>query len=167
MKQEPIRCILPDADLFAPFGSFIVPPSLAGERSYYSSHVGPAELGPPVLHTNLVAPSALPLTVERIERHPHAAQSFVPLDVDRYVVAVMPSDPSGNPRPELTLAFLVPGATGVIYHAGVWHLGATVIDRVGSFAVLMRRREDGTDDEFRQIDRLVLHQHALLSPTAP
>lgn len=157
----------PDAQLFAPFGSFIAPPDKPGTRSFYSDHFGPPGLGEPVFHTNLVDPSTLPLTVDRIERHPRAAQTFVPLDVSRYVVAVMPSDPDGNPLPAEALAFLVPGSLGVIYGAGVWHLGACVVDRTGSFAVLMRRRGDETDDEFRQIERLVLHPRQLVSQDAP
>jgi ureidoglycolate lyase len=43
---------------------------------------------------------------------------------------------------------------GVIYRAGVWHAGAAVLDRPGSFAVLMWRCGDDGDDEFRAIPPL-------------
>jgi ureidoglycolate lyase len=151
-----VRCLSPDRQLFAPYGTFVQPPKEPGQRAFYSQHLGDEGLGAPVFHTNHVRPSVLPLRLTRIERHPRADQAFVPLDVGRYVVAVMPSDADGNPLPDQTLAFLVPGSVGVIYRTGVWHLGATVLDRPGSFAVLMRRRGDDTDDEFREISGLVI-----------
>lgn len=151
-----IRFLPPDPQLFAPFGAFILPPAQPGQRAFYSQHLGAADLGEPVFHTNHVRPSTLPLTITRIERHPRAEQSFVPLDVTRYIVAVMPSDAAGDPVFDETLAFLVPGSVGVIYRTGVWHLGATVLDRPGSFAVLMRRRGDATDDEFREVPGMMI-----------
>lgn len=165
-NQIQIRCQPPDPDMFAPYGTFILPPKEPGQRSMYSAHLGPSGLGEPVFHTNHVRPSTLPLSVTKIERHPHAEQAFIPLDVAWYVVAVVPSTPTGAPIPEKTLAFLVPGSVGVIYRTGVWHLGATVLNRAGSFAVLMRRRGDESDDEFRQISAVTLHMQDHLAPAA-
>jgi ureidoglycolate lyase len=166
MTPPPIRCLPPDPDRMAPFGTFVTPPADIGQRSFYSRHLGPPDLGPPVFHTNRVRPAELPLTATRVERHPRAEQTFLPLDVSRYVVVVMPSDAAGNPRLDAAIAFLVPGSIGVIYRAGVWHLGATVLDQVGSFAVLMRRRGDETDDEFRQIGAVSIQGLAARTPAA-
>lgn len=156
MIAPDILCGPPDAARFAPFGVFVTPPAQPGARAFYSRHLGDAALGAPVFHTNHVRPSTLPLTADRVERHPRADQAFVPLDVSRYVVVAMPSDAAGDPVPEKAVAFVVPGSVGVIFHTGVWHMGATVLDRPGSFAVLMRRRGDETDDEFRDIRRLLI-----------
>ena len=151
MTPRSIPCLPPDAALFAPYGTFITPPARAGGRAYFSDHLGDGTLGAPVLHVNRIEPTALPYTLSVVERHPRADQVFIPLDVARYVVVVMPSDTAGNPDPRRALGFLVPGTMGVIYHARVWHGGATVLDRTGSFSVLMWRQGDDADDEFRTI----------------
>ncbi len=151
-----LTLIAPDPVLFAPYGSFVEPPPVAGQRAFFSDHLVPrAEASAPVLHVNHVAPSALPLTVTRLERHPHAAQIFIPLSVSRYVTLVMPSDANGEPLPDQALGFLMPGTVGVVYHPGVWHAGATVLDATGHFAVLMWRGA-ANDDEFCTIPSLQL-----------
>lgn len=147
----------PDAAAFAPYGRFVTPPDLPGTRALYSDAfaVHPGDTAA-VVHVNHVQVSSLPMVVSKIERHPHAAQCFIPLDVARYGVLVMPSDAAGNPMPERALGFLVPGSVGVIYNPGVWHLGATVFDRTGYFAVLMWRGGAAADDEFRTIPAMSL-----------
>lgn len=152
-----VRLSAPDAEAFAPFGRFVTGPETAGTRSFYSEclHARP-DASAPVLHVNNVPQSACPLQVAQVERHPHASQCFFPLDVSRYAVMVIPSDEDGLPRPEHARAFLMPGTTGVIYHPGVWHLGATVLDRPGHFALLMWRGGRHQDDDFRAIPPLTL-----------
>jgi ureidoglycolate lyase len=49
----------------------------------------------------------------------------------------------------------LPGTRGVIYAPGVWHMGATVLDRPGHFAVLMYRGGPD-DDEFRAVPPMTL-----------
>lgn len=157
MTGPVVRLTPPDAAAFADFGRFVTAPDLPGTRSFYSDslHIRPATSAP-VLHVNNVAQSRLPLQVSRIERHPHAAQCFLPLDVVRYVVMVMPSDDAGLPRTDAARAFEVPGTMGVIYNPGIWHLGATVLDRPGHFAVLMWRGGRKQDDDFRAIPPMLL-----------
>lgn len=147
----------PDAAAFAPFGELILPPEQAGRRAFYSKSLQPRPSGAaPVLHVNHVPPSEFPLCVSGLERHPHAAQCFMPLDVARYAVLVMPSDASGAPDVSQAIGFLLPGTIGVIYHPDVWHLGATVLDRPGHFTVLMWRGGVREDDVFRTIAPLTL-----------
>jgi ureidoglycolate lyase len=147
----------PDAARFAPFGRFVTPPDAPGKRQFYSDALHQrGEASAPVLHVNSVLPQTLPLQVSQIECHPYAAQCFFPLDVARYVVMVMPSDADGLPRTDQAQAFLVPGTTGVIYSPGVWHLGATVLDRPGHFTVLMWRGGPMQDDVFRTIAPLTV-----------
>jgi ureidoglycolate lyase len=157
VRNLSVRLSAPDAEAFAPFGRFVTGPDMAGTRNFYSEclHARP-DTSAPVLHVNNVPQSALPLTVSQVERHPHAAQCFFPLDVSRYAVLVMPSDDAGLPAPERAQAWLLPGTMGVIYHPGVWHLGATVLDRPGHFAVLMWRGGRLQDDDFRAIPPLTL-----------
>ncbi|MEM6740369.1 MAG: ureidoglycolate lyase [Pseudomonadota bacterium] len=147
----------PDPAAFAPFGQLVTPPEAEGGRNFYSDvlHLHP-QASAPVLHVNSLAPQELPLTVTRMERHPHAAQCFFPLDVARYAVLVMPADPQGAPTPAHAVAFLMPGTMGVIFHPGTWHMAATVLDRAGHFTVLMWRGGPEADDEFRPIAPLTL-----------
>lgn len=147
----------PDPVVFAPYGEFILPPDQPGRRAFYSESLQPRPVGAvPVLHVNHVPPVDLPMTVTGLERHPHAAQCFMPLDVARYVVLVMPSHRNGAPDVTQALGFLLPGTMGVIYHSNVWHLGATVLDRPGHFIVLMWRCGAQEDDVFRTIAPLTL-----------
>lgn len=157
MRGQILTLQAPDPIAFAPYGHLVMPPDEPGKRQFYSDalhtrHVASA----PVLHVNHVLPSTLPIEVSGIERHPHAAQCFFPIDVARYVVMVCPSDADGLPRLDEALAFLMPGTMGVIFNPGVWHLGATVLDRRGHFTVLMWRGGPQQDDDFRTIAPVTL-----------
>lgn len=157
MSAGVVRCQAPDPLAFAPFGTFVTPPARHGERAFFSAHLGGGGAGAkPVLHVNKVPAVMLPYQISTVERHPKAGQVFLPLDVSRYLAVVMPSDPAGDPVPNLTQAFLVPGTMGVIYHPEVWHASAAVLDRTGNFAVLMWRRGDESDDEFRAVPHVVV-----------
>jgi len=135
----------PDADAFAPFGMLLEPPAEVGERAMFSEWLEPVLDRVPQYHLNRVAPTDLPVTIDRVERHPHAAQLFLPIGVSRYLVIVMPSDELGAPDPGRARAFVVPGTMGVAYHPGIWHAGISVLDGEGSFAVMMWR--GGADDD--------------------
>lgn len=157
MTGTVLRLGSPDAEAFAPFGRIVTPPDAAGERSFYSDSLYEHPSGSaPVLHVNRVMPVHLPLSVTKVERHPYAAQCFFPMDVASYVTLVMPSDTDGNPLPENALAFRMPGSLGVIFHPGVWHMGAAVLERPGHFVVLMWRGGKKADDVFRTIPALTL-----------
>lgn len=129
---------------FAPFGTFIDRPVVAGQRQFYSDWLGGEGLAP-VFHVNNVLPTVLPATVTKLERHPHAAQCFLPLDVSRYLVTVAPSLSDGSADLAGMRSFVLPGNLGVVYAKGVWHAGASVLDRAGAFAVLMWRGANDDD----------------------
>ena len=76
----------PDPSAFAPFGAFIDAPARAGDRRAYTDWLAPVPGLAPQLYTNRVSPAAFPLTLDRVERHPHAAQVFLPLMAARYLV---------------------------------------------------------------------------------
>jgi len=149
----------PDAALFAPFGTFIDLPARVGDRRLYSEWLTPVPGLAPQFHTNRVAASPLPLTIDRVERHPHAAQVFLPLAVTRYVVTVMAADAAGAPDPASARAFLLPPALGVVYRAGVWHAGMTALDTEASFAVVMWRGAPN-DDVFAPVPPIVVVEPA-------
>lgn len=129
----------PDAAAFAPFGALIEPPQAPGDRRMFSDWITPVAGLSLQFHINHVAPASLPLRLDQVERHPHSAQAFVPMDVSRYLVTVMPSRADGRPDPAAALCFLMPGTLGVVYRRDAWHAGITVLDRPGAFAVLMWR----------------------------
>ncbi len=136
----------PDAEAFAPFGVLLEPPHSAGGRAMFNEFLDPVPGRAPQYHLNRVAPTELPVTIDRVERHRHAAQLFLPIGVPRYLVTVMPSDELGNPDPVRTQAFVIPGTVGVAYHPGTWHAGISVLDAEGSFAVMMWRSGEDDDD---------------------
>jgi ureidoglycolate lyase len=133
----------------APFGTIIQPPADPGDRNFYTALLGSQRTGmTPRLHVNLVSPSTLPYAIDTLERHPYSAQIFIPLDVARYVVVVAPYGLDGGPDITRVQGFLAPGNVGIAYRQSVWHAGASVLDRAGSFSVLMWRNDSPDDEEF-------------------
>jgi ureidoglycolate lyase len=150
-----VRAVAPDMAAFAPFGAFIDAPAQVGERRFYSEWLAPVPARQLQVHTNRVRPAMLPLRVERVERHPHAAQAFVPLDTGPYLVTVMPSRPDGSPDHAAARAFVVPPTLGVVYRPGVWHSGIVALDRQATFVVLMWRGA-ADDDVFADVPPLLV-----------
>jgi ureidoglycolate lyase len=142
------RPVEPEA--FAPFGTLIHPPARQGERQMFSDWAVPVEGLRPQLHVNRVAPSRLPLAVSQVERHPHAAQIFLPLDAGPYLVVVMPSLAGGAPDVASASAWLVPPTVGMAYRPGVWHTGIVALDRESCCSVLMWRGA-ANDDELTAV----------------
>ncbi|NEX46624.1 ureidoglycolate lyase [Pseudotabrizicola algicola] len=152
-----------DAASFLPFGTLVEKPEVAGERRMFSDWLPAIDGLALQFHLNHVAASSLPLALAQVERHPHSAQVFLPVDVSRYLVVVMPSSPDGSPDVAQACCFEVPGSIGVIYRRDVWHAGMMVLDRAGSFAVLMSRGAD-QDDVFLPIPPLTLAPAANQGP---
>ena len=136
-------------EAMSPFGSIISAPTNTGDRSVYSHWLGSARAGmTPGFHVNHLLPKALPYAIDVMERHRYSAQLFLPLDVARYVVVVAPTANDGSPDIAAARALLAPKNIGVVYAPGVWHAGATVLERHGSFGVLMWRNDSADDEEF-------------------
>lgn len=135
----------PDAAAFAPFGTFVERPAVMGQRADFSGWLDPVPGLSQHGHLNRVAGTTLPVTVTRVECHPHAGQLFLPIGVSRYLVTVMPADETGAPDPTQAMAFVVPGTVGVAYYPGTWHAGISALDDEASFAVLMWRGADDDD----------------------
>jgi ureidoglycolate lyase len=136
-------------DEFAPFGLMLRGPDLAGQRADYSTVFLSADPDSrPRLHINCVEASTLPLSISSVERHPRSWQTFIPLDVSRFVVCVMGSNPAGEPDLGAVHFWILDGNVGVSFAPGVWHAGATVLDRKGNFAVVWPRADTDRDTEF-------------------
>jgi ureidoglycolate lyase len=135
-------------DGFEPFGLILRHDGAAGDRADFSRVFETTRTGlSPRLHLNRVEPSTLPLTVSGLERHPAAWQTFVPLDVSRYLVCVATALPDGRPDPTTLRAWILDGHTGVAFAPGIWHAGATVFDAPARFAVIWPRQDAASDTE--------------------
>jgi len=134
---------------FAPYGEVIDVPTAAG-RTYYEDALG--NLRPhahPSVSVSLKPETReRPFTAEMLERHEFSSQTFMPLDVARYLVVVAPHAAAGGPDVARAKAFIATGAQGVTYKANTWHHGLTTLDRPGRFAIFMFRDGGTTDEEF-------------------
>ena len=140
-------------EAFAPFGEVIDLPTATG-RTYYEEALG--NLRPaarPSLSVSQREPTLeRPITAGLLERHEFSSQSFLPLDVHRWLVVVAPHAKAGGPDLGGLKVFIASSRQGVTYRANTWHHGLTVLDRPGRFAVFMWR--DGTkgDEEFVAVE---------------
>lgn len=144
------RPLTPDA--FAPFGDVLAHRG-AGRRTAFPGALQATAASPrPALWVSRVTVAQhLPLRVEQMERHRHAAQSFVPLHAGRWLVLVAPDAPDGSPDPAGALAFLAGSAVGVCYRPGTWHGSLAVLDTPAEFLVLKSDTGHPDDDEFRPV----------------
>jgi ureidoglycolate lyase len=125
---------------FAPFGDVLEIPHPSG-RNYFDRALANLRPGarPSLSLSRKEELSSLPLTAQQMERHEFSSQSFVPIDVGRWVVVVAPHAAGGGPDMGGARAFLAGPNHGVTYAANVWHHPLTILDRPASFAVFMWR----------------------------
>ena len=71
-----------------------------------------------------------PLTSEMLERHEFSSQTFVPVNVGRWLIVVAPHAKAGGPDLAGLKAFIADGRHGVTYKANTWHHGLTTLDEV-------------------------------------
>ena len=137
-------------EAFAPYGDVIDIPTEAG-RQYYEDALGNLRAeARPSLSLSLKADTPdRPLRAELLERHEFSSQTFVPIDVARWLIVVAPhaAPQGGKAGPDMAAAraFIATGQQGVTYKPNTWHHGLTTLDEPGRFAVFMWRA--GTKDE--------------------
>jgi ureidoglycolate lyase len=133
-------------EAFAPFGDVIDMPTDAG-RFYHDDALGTLRpAAAPSLSVALKAETPdRPLKSEMMERHEFSSQTFIPVDVGRWLIVVAPHAATGGPDMTAARAFVADGTVGVTYKANTWHHGLTTLDRPGRFAVFMWKA--GTKDE--------------------
>lgn len=137
-----------DPAAFAPFGELIASPHSLPNIDFSGTLDNQREAAKATLYTTIVEPTALPATLDKMERHRFSSQTFLPLDASRYLVCVAPHDKDGKPDAGLLQAFIVPAGVGITYRANVWHHPMMALDRKASFAVVMWRDGSDGDEEF-------------------
>ena len=133
-------------EAFAPYGDVIDIPKEVG-RTYYEDALGNLRShAKPSLSVSLKPPTHdRPLRSEVMERHEFSSQTFIPVDVARWLIVVAPHAGKGGPDMAGARAFIATGQQGVTYKPNTWHHGLTTLDEPGRFAVFMWRA--GTQDE--------------------
>lgn len=145
---EPLR-----AEVFAPYGDVLEAPREAGRHFFGNGLANRRSGAAPSLAVACVPPLAsLRLAATRMERHEFSSQSFLALDVARWLVIVAPKSASGGPDPTRARAFLAGPGQGVTYRVNTWHHPLTVLDRPARFAVLIWLEHTATDEEFVTLD---------------
>jgi ureidoglycolate lyase len=149
IKPEPLR-----AEAFAPVGDVLEAPSAPG-RHFFGDGLANRRAGAaPSLAVACVPPlTALPLIATRMERHEFSSQSFLALDVARWLVIVAPKASNGGPDTARARAFLAGPGQGVTYRVDTWHHPLTVLDREARFAVLIWLEHSASDEEFVTLDQ--------------
>jgi ureidoglycolate lyase len=105
----------------------------------------------PCFRTSLTEPTVLPLKTRTMERHEFSSQSFLPVEVGRYLVMVAPHNAEGGPDVEKLRLFEVDGGTGISYDANVWHHPMTVLDKPATFATVMFLDGGAGDEQFVEL----------------
>jgi len=144
---------------FAPFGT-VVEHRSPGTRHYvheaFDHSPSSTDAKPFLWLTRPAKVSTFPLVLERLERHPHSAQTSIPLSPLRYLVVVCHPKADGSPDLMTLEAFVASGGQGVTYARNVWHHGLTVLDPGAEFAVVMSLANQGDDDVFLDLERHVV-----------
>ena len=98
-------------------------------------------------------PTALPLRVDMVERHPLGSQAFVPLKPCRMVVLVAP--PGESVEASDLRAFVSNGRQGINYHRGTWHMPLIAFDAGQDFLIIDRAGSDANCEQ-HVLDRVVM-----------
>ena len=134
-----------DAAAFAPFGT-VIRFEAAQARPVNENTARRADTAAlfeqasglaPVLAIYRAEPQALPTRLRLFERHPHAAQSFVSLNVPRFLVVVAPADRDGLPDPARAQAFVGQAGMGLSYRPDQWHTPLLAIGTGGDLLMFM------------------------------
>jgi ureidoglycolate lyase len=107
--------------------------------------------------TRCRTPTALPLRVHRVERHPLGSQAFVPLTPCRFIVVVAP--PGEAVLAEELRAFVTNGRQGLNYGRGTWHMPLIALEAGQEFLVVDRAGAAGNCEE-HEFDEVVMLENA-------
>lgn len=133
------------AEAFAPYGVvFELRKDAPGTRDLFAAPMENLRAGARLnVAVSRPKPKSLPLTVEKLERHPYSSQSFIPMDLSRHLILVCPLKADGTPDVDSALAFYGTASQGFVYHHNVWHHPFTALDRNAECVTL--RFDDGSD----------------------
>lgn len=88
----------------------------------------------PVVSIYVAQARAFPMRIAKLERHRRAAQVFLPLGAQRFVVVVAPGGES--PHWHEIEAFVTSPGQGISLHRGCWHHGLVALGDGDRFAVI-------------------------------
>ncbi len=142
---------------FSPFGEVIqsegaqhFPMNGGTLERYYdlaSIDVGVDTGGRPVMSiARCRQPTALPLDIHFLERHPHGSQAIYPLFAQSMLVVVAP--PGDQISAEQIRAFYSDGQQGINFAPGVWHLPILALQADQAFMIVDRGGPNQNCDEF-------------------
>jgi ureidoglycolate lyase len=142
------------AAAFAPFGAVLEAP-VEGRRRYFDAILGDerASAKPRFWTSRVPVAERFPVLCETLESHPCSSQTFVPMSVSRYLLALAPSRADGGPDVTRIRAFVGTAGQGVTYRAGAWHHGIMALDEPALFAVLIWQDGGARDEVFVPISR--------------
>jgi ureidoglycolate lyase len=137
LRPEPL-----EAAAFAPFGTVIEARGSAeaindGSTQRFSDLATLDLRAPgrdPALGIYVAAARAFPLRIAKLERHRQAAQVFLPLGSQRFIVVV--AGGHGAPQWQGLRAFLSTPGQGVSLARGCWHHGLVALGDGDRFAVI-------------------------------
>ena len=140
------------AEAFAPFGEVIAIANGERRNHFKFAFEASAEAAEHALWVSYPTHVASDVVeVAKLERHPYAAQTFIPIRDGRYLVVVCHAAADGSPE-RSTLQALIPGSDqAVTYRRNVWHHGLTVLDQRTRFAVVTTLSGEGGDDCFYEL----------------
>jgi ureidoglycolate lyase len=134
------------AETFKPFGFVFEAPAAPGRSPPAAELRSHRDWAIATLTVSLEGQAASPHRIARLERHPFSTQTFIPLDLSRYLIVVAPALANGNPSTSEARAFVGAARQGCSYATGLWHAAFSVLDRRGSYAALIWR-DGSVDDE--------------------
>ncbi len=140
-------------EAFHPFGQVLESPAEPGRKFFNDFLENSRENAGVDLSIITISPlDKLPMRATVLERHPYSSQTFIPINVARYLVIVAPNKPDGSPDLDRVKCFLADGKQGITYRRGVWHHDMTVLDETAEMAILMWCDGTGEDEELRELD---------------
>jgi ureidoglycolate lyase len=113
--------------------------------------------GDPVLNLYVAQAREFPLPIRKLERHREAAQVFLPLGAQRFIVVVAPG--LDAPDWEGVRAFITSPGQGVALKRATWHHGLVALGDGDRFAVI-----EGANYRKDTVEEPAPRQIALLRP---
>ena len=145
------------AEAFAPFGSVVThrgPEALMPYADAFDHGPEAALATMAVLRIDVAMQG--PIEIARLERHPHSAQSFIPLKGGTSLIVVCETQPDGRPLASSARAFIARGDQGVTYRRNVWHRSVTALEAPSEYVVLMHQTGHGDDTIFHELEQPLL-----------
>jgi ureidoglycolate lyase len=147
------------AQAFAPFGDVVEAPAQPG-RAYFETSIGNLRAGaqPKLWMLTKAVAASPPVEFSSLERHRFSSQTFVPIEIGRWLVVVAPHAAQGGPALDRIQAFLARPTQGVSYRPDVWHGALTVFDKPARLSVFMWLDGTAADEEIVPVPPFVVRE---------